>query len=411
MARARRNVRRRSGRRLKGSLPVSMRGIGPRPARSRAGRSARGGRGPAGIGKRRRNGRGMVRRAVRRRIDNVSGSYQFTRAKRTTGRFKTTAMLNRTLLKGGQEHVIYNFRGTKIFDNNGYFPMDVPTALSGSNFVGLPVYVLSLNGINRVVREHWPFYRLHAWEDGPTPGQLFFRSVSGTSQNGTTQTLDPALRTMYSSMESAVAGNLDQGKAVLRYTDVQLNLWGATSKSTRFTVQVVKVATDACDPWRLELNRTTGFTPNLNEEGQQAWQELIKQYTFNPLTKIDYHNSKKFKVLKTYDVVIQPNQTTDGDGDPSVRTLKWFMKWDRLTKFQETVTTLNPVADEQRFFDNNMGMEMGTSAAGNTPASRSHLMLLIRATNYTAVNDYRPFNNARDGSFDLEFKSKWTSLD
>lgn len=403
----RRNAKRRSGRRLRGALPVSMRGIGPRRRggvrkKSRLVRHTKRRMGPAGrVG------------VKRRRVDNVSGSYQFTRAKRTTGRFKSVSMLNRTLMAAGKEHVMYGWRAMKIFDNNGslHLERNLVTLLPVSrNAAQMPVYVMSLNGVNRTTETHWPMYRLHAWAEGPDDGKLFFNSVAGDSPNGATA--DPALTYMFDGT-SASSNRFDGQRAVLRYIDLQMNLWGATAKSTRFTIQVIKVHDEECDPWKLKTTFNAGvtsrYTDVLSPVGQQAWQELVKQYTFNPLAKIDYLQSKKIRVLKTYDVVVQPNSSTDGDADPSCRTLKWFMKWDRLVRFDEHVSTLNPIVDDLTYLNNDMRMELGTVPTGITPPTKGHLMLLIRATNYKSA--YGSFSNGNDGSFDIDYKAKWTHLD
>lgn len=401
----RRYVRRRAGRRLKGSIPVSMRGIGPRRRPVRAARRAGVRRRAVGV-KRRFGPAGAMVRRVRRRADIVSGSYQFTRAKRTTGRFKSVSMLNRTLMKGGQEHVVYGWRAMKIFDNDGSLKLERQLyTVPGGSAATLPVYVMSLNGIQRLEQDHFPMYRLYTWADGVNDGKLFFTAVGGDNPSGATA--EYGLQRMFDSAEST-AGTFAGQSAVLRYIDLQMNLWGASGKSTRFTVQVIKVLSDSCDPWRLTRNGNQQ-TDVLNTEGQQAWQELIKQYTFNPLSKIDIHQAKKIKVLKTYDVVIQPNASTDGDPDPSCRTLKWFMKWDRLTKFNDIVQQNPGFQDDLQYMNNDQRPEFYTTSIGVTPASKSHLMLLIRATNYKGA--YGSYSNGNDGSFDIDYKAKWTHLD
>lgn len=80
--------------------------------------------GALGIRKRRIGPADLLRRRVRRRDDNLSTNYQYTRDSRVTGRFKTKALLNDALLKAGQESTLYTFRRLKLFDNDGALPME-----------------------------------------------------------------------------------------------------------------------------------------------------------------------------------------------------------------------------------------------------------------------------------------------
>jgi len=383
----------------------SYRGMGPYPAGTRMFRRHIPRTGMLG---KRRTAPYAVRRNVRRKETGLPNSYQYTREVRTSGKFKSEPELHRALLKAGQEETFYTFRRLKLFDNDGALPMERNVlAIPGGSAATLPIYALSLNGVNRSTLDHWPMYRLWTWADGANDGKLFFNTVGGDSP--TAASTENALQRMYDSTEGS-ALTLNGKKAVLRYIDLQMNLWGATSKTTRWTVQVIQLKDPDCDPWRLPLNRTNGQTAILNDIGQQAWQELVKQYTFNPLSKIDINQAQKIKILKTYDVVLQPNQSTDGDPDPQCRVLKWFMKEDRIVRFDDKVEQLaGPITDDLQYLNNDQRPEHNQIAAGLIPRVEDHLVLLIRASNYKGA--YGSFSNGNDPSFDIDYKAKWVHLD
>lgn len=390
-------------------VPVFARGTGPR-RRGQVGMATfpNYGLGPVGMRKRRIGPADLYRRRVRRRDDNLSTNYQYTRDTRTSGTFKPKALLNEALLKAGQEATLYTWRRLKIFDNDGSLKMERDLyTIPGGTAASLPVYAFSLNGINRSSLEHWPMYRLYTWADGADDGKLFFRAVGGDNPTGATS--ENQLQRMFEGTESS-AVTMNGQKAVLRYVDLQMNLWGATGKTTRWTVQVVQVTDEECDPWKLSLNRGTGQTAVFGDAGQQAWQELVKQYTFNPIAKIDIQQARKIKVLKTYDITLQPNSTTDGDPDPQCRVLKWFMKEDRIVRFDDKVEQLAaPFQDDLQYMNNDQRPEHNQVPAGVTPRTKDHLMLLIRASNYKAA--YGSYSNGNDGSFDIDYKAKWVHLD
>lgn len=386
--------RSRNGRRLSTSVPVSMRGMGPRKRKARAAGLRRG---PAGVSKRRRVVRRGRRGAGRRGTGNVSELNQFTRTKRVTGRFKRTAVLNRTLLKSNQESFIYSFRGVKVFDDNGFFTAH-HTVNGGVRI--MPVYCMLLNGVNRDNTlsnvKTQPLMRLMCDAGGAAnDGKLYWQTMAGLDAAGNTS-LD--LQQMYQ-----VNGGRDIGsRSMLRYTHVKLNLWGAKQKAIRWTVQVVKISDESCNPF------CVGPNTNMSNDGFEVWSELIKQYTFNPISKIDYNIGKRVKVLKTFDTIIQPSATIDGDSDPQVKVLEWFMKWDRLTKYDQEVNTSSGVPQDDANFATAAQSNYVQRPADTKPAAKSQLLLLIRASDF--ANRTTTFDNTVSGSFDLEFKSKFVEL-
>lgn len=64
---------------------------------------------------------------------------------------------------------------------------------------------------------------------------------------------------------------------------MKLNLWGAKSKAVRYQIDVIQPKSDEVNPYHWAID-----TP-MNTVAAQAWEEQVKQYTFNPISKLDHY--------------------------------------------------------------------------------------------------------------------------
>jgi len=190
------------------------------------------------------------------------------------------------------------------------------------------------------------------------------------------------------------------------YTHIKMNLWGAKNKSVRWIIQVIQPLTDEVNPFHWNIDTS------MNTVAAQAIEGQLKQLTYNPISRIVHRNAKDFKVVKTVSFIIAPTSTTDGDADPQVRTLDWFMRFNRTTMFDKS--TVNSVGeyiiDDIADFKNNTQEELKTARQYSMiPRDKQNLILLVRCSDYSAATEN--FSNAIHGSFDLDFKTKFITLD
>lgn len=141
----------------------------------------------------------------------------------------------------------------------------------------------------------------------------------------------------------------------------------------------------------------------------QAWEEFVKQYTFNPIAKIDHYIKRQFKVVKSMSFIISPTLTVEADVDPHVKTIDWFMRVNKLTHFDKvtSVPTGYTITDDEQL-KNTTANEMNVSVpAGVIPRDKECLLLLVRCSDFSAP---QAFTNNLHGSYDIDFRTKFTQL-
>ena len=115
------------------------------------------------------------------------------------------------------------------------------------------------------------------------------------------------------------------GKTMIHHASISANLWGATAKTTKYMVQVVRfLDDDLCPTGHEGLGTFALDVPNATARRNDFYQNLIKSWTFNPIATTGGLQASKYKVLKTQTITIEPNPTTDGDADPQCVVYKAF---------------------------------------------------------------------------------------
>lgn len=307
-----------------------------------------------------------------RQVQNETGGgyHQWTVAKKNDTLSKaltSTQRINRQL-KLAQEKLILRWNGIKDFDNNGFYWLD-------NRVVGarryLPCYAFDLTSCvnattNGNVLNAAPMAQLFL-----DTGAVFFESVNTVNYDGTTFSSGWNVeRASYSTSGGSLVNVLPHNKDILKWLDVRMNCWGAKSRSTKYTIQIVRFKDDALVPTPLVT---------ANEKRTDLFQSILKPYCYNPIAMTGGIQRKNMKVLRSETFVIQPTSTTETDTDGHVKTLKWFLKFDRLLDYAQKssyITSNIEVADAADFALNT-GLQNDAYVA---PSKRLYLM--VYASNY-----------------------------
>lgn len=346
-------------------------------------------------------------RVRRKRNREEQGGYsQFTNEASTFGRVLRTNMKNKLLLKSAKESMIFSFKSIKNFDDNGANFLKNAFNATDRQF---PVYALLLNGRNVPGSPDNvnPLRGLYCKTSGANDARLDWRNEAGNDLL-TGALNNTVLNTEY--QPDIFLKNASGQKLYWDWSEIKLNLWGSKNKSIKYVIQIVKVMEDTLSPWHLASAQPLGI------EAQQTWEETIKQFTFNPITKLNYEKRPKIKVLKTWERIIQPTSTTENDVDPHVHVLKWFSRWNRVVHYDRVVEAFNEVGGVFRTMDdadyNNMKerTQEWQQPYSHYPEEKDQVFLLIRASAYTE-QAFEAVSNATCGSFDVSMRSKFSVLD
>lgn len=345
---------------------------------------------------------------VRREAGQDQHGLQWYRGRMRTGRPKRGMALVQRLTKVNGEKLVYRLRCVKSFYGNGDITCDKFTD-SANNYRSYPMFAILLNGKNCGGLATYPFRQLYAWSANAAgtggDGRLGWRGRTTMNEAGSKPLSDYAVE----------FGEDDgrQDKMLWRYSNIKMNLWGAKYKPVRWTIEVCRVTDHRVSPF---LVKAPGSAPSLgntmNPEAQQNYEELIKHYYFNPISTINWHNTNHIKVLKRFDKVINPIETTDGDNDPKVFQLNWHTTWDRVCDYtDQNVSAAADPAPPTNYQPNEVNFEDAgerineLSSDSFTPKGTSAVFLLIRCSDFSSFERPSGFSNNIHGSFDFDIRT------
>ncbi len=194
-------------------------------------------------------------------------------------------------------------------------------------------------------------------------------------------------------------------RAYHEYTHLKMNIWGAKSRAVRWQIDVLKPLSDEVNPFHWAQG-----VP-MDTVAAQAYEEMLKQYTFNPISKIDHYVKRNFKTVKSISFIIQPTSTTETDQDPHVKTIDWFMRVNQMLNFDKVTRNSDGVYTMQDGNSLKTAVQEDTRTVHQTseyPRDKQVLLLMIRASDYSPAT--ASFSNVIHGSYDIDFRSKFTSL-
>lgn len=336
------------------------------------------------------NKRKSYKKARKTVAKNVTEGVSWTNSYIKTGRKKRGYSMVKSLAWTGCDSITLRKRGVKNFTDSGYVPMYKGKLTVGGEYY-YPLYAICLNDQSFGFPSSYPVRTLGQHAAG---GSFFWMGKNTMANDGSNIT--------YSDLEK---GKLSPAtRLIWRNTQIKMNLWGSKNRPVRFTVQICSMK----DPRHCPFNRqylASGKT-TLSEESQQVWEETLKQYTFNPISKIDWHNGSDLKVHKSFDITIQPTETIDNDTSPKVHSLTWNTTWDKTLKFQRLMTTSTDEEGNMPAAFNEVGEKNeNLDTMCPFPDEKTVVFLLVRCSDFGDVVELNGFDNAIHGSFDYDIRT------
>lgn len=327
-----------------------------------------------------------------KRSRNAKGSgegVQWTRSYMKTGSKKRGYELVKSIAYANAELITLRKRLVKNFDDNGYVFMNRRAGAPGETIY--PVFAIALNDNSYGQAGSWPCRQMYV--DDAT-GRLGWFGVPNLAASG--------VALSHSDLEKGQSTPSD--KLLWRNSSIKMNLWGARQKPVRWTVQIVRAIDHRVSPFVPGvLAGVSSF--QMNTEAQQCWEEMIKQYLFNPISSLNWHNGKHLKFLKTFDMTIQPVDTTDGDQDPKVHQLTWNTNWDRMLHYTDVMTDGATFNNAKTNFEGVVEVNDNLDNFSVYPKNNQTVFLLVRASCFSPSAE---FDNDLHGSFDFDVHTNFT---
>lgn len=304
---------------------------------------------------------------------------------RLSKKLSLIAQMNR-IMKLNQEKLIFRWNGVKNFDDNGFYWLR-NRLIADRRY--MPCYAFDLTScINQ--RDGTQVLSAPLSQMYLIGGQVGFDATSHVGPDGTTITPNLYVEQgSYATAGADISPILPHNKDILKWLAINMNCWGAKAKSTKFTIQIVRFKDEKLVPTHLTA---------ASEQRTALFQNIIKPYAYNPISTTATQLKKYYKVLKTETFMIQPTSTTESDADPHVKTVKWFVRLNRLLDYVQRHNNLATNADvvDQADFSVNVG---GQNDCYVKPEQRLYLM--IYASNFAIDAED---TNAETPSFDLSVR-------
>lgn len=324
-----------------------------------------------GVGKRTRRARSRTVTKTKRKDDDGTGPYQQWSqryAQATFGRLKMAKLINRETL------TLYHQKFTRF--NQGRGAEWLAQATDASNIVRtLPLVYWDLtstiNHVNGIISSPQPMYQLAKSTGAGTDGNIAWRPVLGLDNTGASAAAWKIEKAEHSETNT---NSFPGASSVLQWASIELELWGQQQYHTKWTVELVQINDDVKPDPAVNVANTGG-------NYEMFWDNQIKSYAYSPLYSGSVHGfkGKKIKVMRRYNVDIDPTSTTETNADPHCKTFRLFFKFNRRCNYDWQIAGGNgQTIAEFDDIDNPVNVQDNQTTVH--PNARIYLML--RATDY-----------------------------
>lgn len=254
----------------------------------------------------------------RRPRKQVSSGAEYSRLTTTFGRYgRKTVRQAFKELRSGQYPLKLRWNAINPFGTTGFLWMHNRT-IAGVRV--MPMYAFCLTSGNQFNGAFSPMMQ-YALNTSTGYGQ--WSLALGQDQNGNAATVWSTEDNP--SGNSAVLG----ARSMMKWASIKMNCYGAKNKPTRWLIQIIQVMDEDLDPVRT----TRQQDDKLDQKFSQFWGNMVKQFTYNPISTIGSEHKKYYRVLKSMSFVQDPQLSIDNDQTPKIKTVNMFYKMNQLCKW------------------------------------------------------------------------------
>lgn len=322
---------------------------------------------------------------------DAGGYNQFEARAYKTGAKKAPVKVQRSLVDAVTVAQRLRFQGVSdLKDGFGFYKLG--HAYADATYDDYPVYALNLCSVSQgATATGQPLFRLRS---NKTTNQLSWGVQSGQNGAGAAGST-----WVHEDVAAASTTSRDLGrKSLLAWSNVKLCFAGKKQAPSRIRVQMVKFYKDEVCP---EFTTVAADTPaNLaaaSADGQELWQSFLKPLITNPCSSQVRNKRPGMKVLKTWEILIDPTSTTESDVNPHQKFMKVFNRHDNILDFTAPVAKLtNADLDDPGKF-----AAAGTGYRCYPQNLRSGIYLIISSMQQNYVASGGSMDNTLTASFDL----------
>lgn len=303
------------------------------------------------------------------------------------------------LAMSSMEPCWFRCQGLTQYDTtSGFYPIAQRVLTGGS--VSYPIHVWALtafpniNGAGSLVTPNIGYAM--GFSSTANTATVTSNILPSVSAAGATISTSPLQLENYPGV--AAATYVPYRKMFHEWTNVKMNLYGTRSRATRYTCELVQTNDSSA------VDFLSGKDPVKQADYIDY---LSRPYIYNNINMGDVQSRKYHKVIKSYDVTIDPIQLTDYAGSnsvPHMQTVNWFIKHNKIRRYDwlddvgQSAHTLTP-----NFEQNLQGTQTNVE-------EKYRLYLVLRAlspsVDVTKVNIGDTPNPDIEPSYDLCLRQK-----
>jgi len=154
---------------------------------------------------------------------------------------------------------------------------------------------------------------------------------------------------------------------------------------------------EVCPEFTTVAAETAVTQAAVSADGQELWQSFLKPLITNPCSSQIANKRPGYKVLKTWEILIDPTSTTESDGNPHQKFLKIFNRHDLIMNYtDEPARLITSQLDDPNLYT---GGGAGYRCYTNNLKDGIYLIVSSMQQNYIASGG--TIDNALTASFDL----------
>lgn len=343
---------------------------------------------------------------VRKRKTTGTGAYnQWTERYQKA---KLGTMTLRKMMGVSQEPFVQTWQQITRFGNGGgLFLKNAENLAASPTYRDLPVYAVDLtstrNWVNGAATDANPVFSLQKKHGAVGVGGHYkWIQVAGVDFAGSAAA---TWQTEYSPHRTSTQLAYPNDNSILKWVNIEMVLYGMKNYPTKYTIEICQFHEDFI-PMILQDTDITDGTYG------EFWDNMTKRYTFSPLANLvkgSASQHKTIRVIRRYNVLIDPTANFENDPTPHCKTFKIFLEMNRRCSYDwklanaqpQTVdtTTTNQDYDTQDF-------KQEDNENQTTVDPKARVFLLIRASNYNIQNDPAAISTTNTPSFDMKIRTK-----
>lgn len=351
---------------------------------------------PTGVAKRTKKGGSRTRTVTRKRDNDGTGPYQQWSqryAQASFGRMSLAKLINKEAL------TMYHQKFTRFNQGRGAEWLSQTTDAT-NNQRTLPLVwwdlTASVNHQAGNIVKPGAMYQLAKSTAVGTDGNIVWRPVSGLFADGSATTTSWEVEKTEHGITNA--SSYPGASSVLQWASIELELWGQQQYHTKWTVELCQFNEDVHPDINVGVANTGG-------PYEMYWDSLIKGYAYSPLYSGSIHGfkGKKRKVLRRYNVDIDPTSTTETNADPHCKTFRLFFKFNRRCNYDWVKAGGNGQTIAE-FDDIDGPTDIQANQLTVHPNARIYLML--RATDYNPKAGFANQSVANTPSYSWKIRTR-----